>query len=144
LFRGYVMDYINTHPKELTFENAIVKLELCVLKINKEYGFPPNLYDVLVAIQPPQEGRRSRLNLIQGSGTPYMIKNYQIIGSGYPYAQIFLKKCWDEKMTMEQVAELGYFIIKYIEDFKLNFTVGGKIKKQNRQGVAYRLRCGTT
>jgi 20S proteasome alpha/beta subunit len=126
LFRGYVMDYINTHPNEVTFENAIVKLALCVLKINKEYGYPPNLYNVLVAIQRPQEGRKSRLNLIQGSGTPYTIKNYHVIGSGEPYAKVFLKRCWDDQMNMEQVAEIGYFIVKYIEDFKLNFTVGGE------------------
>jgi hypothetical protein len=29
-------------------------------------------------------------------------------------------------MTMERVAELGYFIIKYIDDFRLNYTVGGE------------------
>jgi 20S proteasome alpha/beta subunit len=124
LFRGYVMDYISAHPGEITYQNATVKLALCALKINKEYGFAPNLYDVLIAIQPPNKS--STLNLIQGSGTPYTIKNYHTIGSGSPYAQVFLKKCWNDQMTMEQVAELGYFIIKYIEDFKLNFTVGGE------------------
>ena len=35
-----------------------------------------------------------------------------------------LKKLWNENMSIEQVAELGYFAIKYIEDFKLTQTVG--------------------
>jgi 20S proteasome alpha/beta subunit len=121
LFRGYVMDYVNTHLNEINFQNATVKLALCVLKINKEYGFAPNLYEVLVAIQPPD--KPPTLNLIQGSGTPYTIKNNHAIGSSALYAQVFLKKCWYDGMTMEQVEELGYFIVKYIEDFKLNFTV---------------------
>jgi 20S proteasome alpha/beta subunit len=124
LFRGYVMDYVNTHTNEINFQNATVKLALCALKINKEYGFAPNLYEVLVAIQPPD--KPPTLNLIQGSGTPYTIKNNHAIGSGALYAQVFLKKCWYDGMAMEQVAELGYFIVKYIEDFKLNFTVGGE------------------
>jgi 20S proteasome alpha/beta subunit len=123
LFRGYVTDYVNTHRGEINFQNAVVKLALCVLKINKEYGFPPNLYDILVATQPPD--KPSTLKLIQGSGTPYTIKNYQVIGSGSPYGQVFLKKRWRPEMTMQQVAELGYFIIKYIENYRLNFTVGG-------------------
>jgi hypothetical protein len=54
------------------------------------------------------------------------VKGYDIIGSGAPYAKLFPKKCWNGQMTMEQVAELGYFIIKYIDNFGLNFTVGGE------------------
>jgi 20S proteasome alpha/beta subunit len=124
LFKGYVMDYIQTHPNEINLQNAVVRLAVCALKINKEYGFPPDLYDVLIATQPPD--KPSTLHLINSFGKPYTIKNHQSIGSASPYAQVFLKKCWNDKMTMEQVAELGYFIIKYIEDFKLNFTVGGE------------------
>jgi len=126
LFRGYIMDYVNTHPGEITHQNATVKLALNALKMNKEYALSPNLYEVMVAIQP--NDKPSQLNLINGYGMPYTIKNYHSIGSGTPYAQIFLKKYLRDvsTMTMEQVAEIGYFIIKYIEEFKLNYTVGGE------------------
>jgi len=35
-----------------------------------------------------------------------------------------MKKVWNPELSMEQVAELGYFIIKYIENFELILTVG--------------------
>jgi 20S proteasome alpha/beta subunit len=125
LFRGYVMDYINTHPNEITYQNVILKLSQLAFKISKKYGFNPNFYyDVIVATQPPD--KPPTLNLINGSGTPYTIKKYHTIGSGSPFSQVFLKRCWEPEMTMEQVAELAYFIIKYIDDFKLNYTVGGE------------------
>jgi 20S proteasome alpha/beta subunit len=126
LFRGYVTDYVNTHPGEITYQNATVKLALCGLKMNKEYGLSPNLYEILVAIQP--RDKPILLNWINGYGTPYTIKNYHAIGSGAPYAQVFLKRCMNDvmNMTMEQIAEIGYFIVKYIEKFKLNYTVGGE------------------
>ena len=35
-----------------------------------------------------------------------------------------LKKLWNDKMTMKQVAELAYFIIKYIQKEELDNSVG--------------------
>jgi hypothetical protein len=46
------------------------------------------------------------------------------IGGGSEYVSIFMKQAYNRNMTMEQAAELGYFAIKYIEDFQLMMTVG--------------------
>jgi 20S proteasome alpha/beta subunit len=120
LFRGHVMNYINTHPGEVTYQNATVKLAQIAFEVYKKYDFDLNYYfDVLAAIQPPD--KPSILQSISGYGQPRYVKDYDIIGSGAPYAKVFLKKCWNGQMTMEQVAELGYFIIKYIDNFELNF-----------------------
>jgi hypothetical protein len=38
-------------------------------------------------------------------------------------------------MSMEQVAEIGYFVIKYIEELKLDHTVGLADKRPHRFGI---------
>lgn len=54
------------------------------------------------------------------------IDTIHTIGSGSDYVSIFMKGSYSRNMTMEQAAELGYFAIKYVEDFQLNMTVGVK------------------
>jgi 20S proteasome alpha/beta subunit len=49
---------------------------------------------------------------------------YRLIGSGSRYAKTFLERIWNRDMTMAKVAEIGYFVIKYIEELKLDRTVG--------------------
>jgi hypothetical protein len=49
---------------------------------------------------------------------------YVVIGEGETVGRYFLKKYWKENLTMEQVAELGYFIIKVIERYNLEESVG--------------------
>jgi hypothetical protein len=44
---------------------------------------------------------------------------------GEKYGKIFLRE-WQPEMTMEELSEFDYFIIKYIEDFRLNSGVGGR------------------
>ena len=46
------------------------------------------------------------------------------LGTGSSHGLVFLKKIWHEHMNMEEVGELGYFIIKYIQRFELDLTVG--------------------
>ena len=46
------------------------------------------------------------------------------MGAGENFGSIYLKRYFSEKRTMEQIAELGYFIIKYIEKFELDRSVG--------------------
>jgi 20S proteasome alpha/beta subunit len=127
LFRGHVMNYVNANPGEITYQNATVRLAQFAYEIFKKYDFRRDFYfEVLVAIQP--RDKPSILNLISGYGQPHKVKDYHIIGSGAPYAKVFLKKCLNDvtKMSMEQIAQVGYFVIKYIENFRLNYTVGGE------------------
>jgi 20S proteasome alpha/beta subunit len=123
LFRGSVIDYHNRHPDEITFDNVVTTLSPIVYKLNKRYNFQYDFaFDTLVATQPPD--RPSSLNFISRNGLPHEVIDYCAVGSGKTYAKVFLEKSWDKDMMMEQVAELAYFIIKYIEDFKLNSGVG--------------------
>lgn len=47
--------------------------------------------------------------------------------------RVIIKKLWNKNMSMEQVAELGYFAIKYIDYFGLTQTVGvADIYSKNR------------
>ena len=64
-------------------------------------------------------------------GRVEIVTTYRAIGTGTPYGSILLNTCLKPDMTMKEVAELGSFIIKYIEDNKLDLTVGvGDLKPQ--------------
>ena len=126
LFKGQAMDYIRTYPsgkKSMTVDNIINKLAKFVYDINKKYKFS-NLFafDVLVGIQ--YNNQNSTLTYISQYGTSRPINEFRIIGTGGKYIKIFMEKVWKKDMRMEDVSELGYFIIKYIENFRLDYTVG--------------------
>jgi 20S proteasome alpha/beta subunit len=126
LLKGQAMDYVRTYPpgkKVMTVDNIINKLSKFTYDINKKYKFS-NLFafDVLVGIQ--YNNQNSSLTYISQYGTYRPIDDFRIIGTGGRYAKIFMKKIWNKEMRMEEVAELGYFIIKYIENFGLDNTVG--------------------
>ena len=57
-------------------------------------------------------------------GFPEPVNKYRAIGHGEPYGSLFLKKLWNPKMTMEEVAKLGVFIIKFIDYMHLDNSVG--------------------
>jgi 20S proteasome alpha/beta subunit len=61
------------------------------------------------------------------------ITSYRMIGSdnGRIVSSTLLKALWPYKMNMRKAAELGYFIIKYIEHYHLDNSIGvGKEKPQ--------------
>ncbi len=64
------------------------------------------------------------LQYILPRGFAEPVRRYKAIGHGEPYGSVFLKQLWRSDMTMNQVAELGYFIIKYIEATELDASVG--------------------
>ena len=79
---------------------------------------------VLIAQKPTQT---SELWLIHKFGAPQRVSKYYVIGQGEPYGEVFLNMLWKRKqdnITMEEVAETGYFIVKYIESFGLSRSVG--------------------
>jgi 20S proteasome alpha/beta subunit len=49
---------------------------------------------------------------------------YRLIGSGSRYAKTFLERILNRDMTMAKVAEIGYLVIQYIEELRLDHTVG--------------------
>ena len=123
LFRDFIMDQVRSRT-DITFDNVLVKLSQIVLEMNKQRGFKDELlFDLLVAIQHPDD-KRSTLTHISAYGTKREIDRYHTLGIGGIFTPHLLEKSWRPEMTMERVAGLGYFNIKYIEDYKLHSSVG--------------------
>ncbi len=80
-----------------------------------------NQFEILIAAR---TGAKSELYIVSGIGGHSNVAEYQTIGSGSPYAELFLKKLWKRNMGMKKVAEVGYFLIKMVEKFELEATVG--------------------
>ena len=123
LFRDYIINEIRNRT-DITYDNINIKLAEIVLDINKKRDFNRKLYfELLVAVRYPND-RPSNLTHITGVGTPQAITRYDTLGIGGIYVAHLLDNFWRPDMTMERVAGLGYFCIKYIEDYKLHSSVG--------------------
>jgi hypothetical protein len=57
-------------------------------------------------------------------GRPEAVKNFKSIGSGKDHGLLYLNRYYSENKTMDEIADLGYFIIRYIEKFELDSGVG--------------------
>ena len=84
-------------------------------------------FDALIGISGKKfriNNNRSVLNYYFQDGRPEPVSQIKAIGTGSPYGSIFLKQNWERNnsLRMEQVAELGYLIIRYIETFELDQT----------------------
>jgi 20S proteasome alpha/beta subunit len=77
--------------------------------------------NVLMAIR---TGEVAELRNFSPYGFPEPVNEYKAIGHGEPYGALFLDKMWSKPNTMEQTAKLGIFIIKLIEDTKIDNSVG--------------------
>lgn len=123
LFQLNIMNFVKTQEKnKITIEKFILEASDITQKLSVKRG---KHYDILLAVSGVIRGEGSSiLYYISPDGEIITINGYKAIGTGEPYASFFLKKFWNKEMNMEQTAELGYFIIKYIERFGLNRTVG--------------------
>lgn len=120
LFRAEIIDYV----KDAQARNKIIPMDKFLLKasaithnLSTRYG---QNYDVLIGIR----GGASILKHMYADGGIEPVNQWKTIGSGSPFGKFYLKKYWHQSKTMEDVAELGYFIIKYIEEFGLDLSVG--------------------
>lgn len=82
--------------------------------------------EILIAHRFAQGGKKSVLYYIREVGAAEHIPDFKLIGNGSPYASMLLKeaKKQNPNLTMEQVAKLGYLVIKYIEKYELDTSVG--------------------
>jgi len=80
-----------------------------------------NNLNVLMALRVYQSGE---LINYSGYGIPEPVNTVKVIGHGEPYGAMFLDKMWNKSMTMEQTAKLGLFVIKLIQDTKMDSSVG--------------------
>jgi 20S proteasome alpha/beta subunit len=121
LFRAKIRNHIRTQT--VNVENIIPILSNYVYELNSHYKFRQELiFDVLVTIG--YKDKKSILTYINAYGLPSEVKTGQSIGTGRKYVKSFIDRVWNDNITMKEVAEIGYFIIKYIEKFKLDESVG--------------------
>lgn len=61
-----------------------------------------------------------------GNGFSAEVKKFDIIGHGQPHALPFLKTLYRQNITMEEMIKLCVFILKLIDEEKIDLSVGGK------------------
>lgn len=100
------------------------EVEREVLEINAKYNqmLQGSVFEVLIAIQ--NVGARSSLQHVLPNGLAERIRTYRVIGHGKPYGSLILKKLWKDDLTTLEAADLGYAIIKMIERYELDSSVG--------------------
>ena len=129
-----VFDLFRIKLRECTImEQPITRADTMILIIHKIMAelykaFYKYEFDVLLAISGSkyQDGI-SRLYYFFPDGRIEEIDNekpYKCIGSGKTHSKIFLNKIWKNDMKMEETAQLGYFIVKYIVKFGLDDSIG--------------------
>jgi len=109
----------------LTTERMKVLVESVIRSMHRTYGEDRHLIirylDVLMAIRIHPEPEI--INFL-GSGVPEPVNEIKVIGHGQPYGELFIKKLWNPKMTMEQTAKLALFVIKMINENQIDASVG--------------------
>jgi 20S proteasome alpha/beta subunit len=128
LFMTTVDDYMKAHQelfvpagKGISSEKLILILSELIAKMNSRFRYQEQ-FDALVSMR--SSTMRASLKYFYPDGRMETISTVKAIGTGAPYGMPFIAPIWTDQMTMEQVAELGYFIIKYIETLRLDHTVG--------------------
>ncbi len=122
-FAGRRRDYelLIMNILEYVKENNTVPIEKFLLRAVKiTQQLPYKDYDILFGIS----GKPSYLKHMFSDGGIESIMEYVVIGIGEMVSRFLLKKYWRKDMTMKQAAELGYFIIKVIERYNLDESVG--------------------
>lgn len=118
LFTSEIMQHVIDHGP-ITLNPFVFKTSELIEKLNKRFYTQDN-FDALIGTG----NEPSSLRYFYPDGRMESVRTYKTIGSGTPYGSVFLKKLWHRDMSMEEVAELGYLIIKYIETLELDLTVG--------------------
>lgn len=124
-FRTRLTDYLQStkYSGNPSVDNLTTGIEALTCKLNNDYCevLRGRDFDVLLGIQATTE---AVLKYVYPSGFAEGVRKYKVIGHGEPYGSFFLKYWWNKNMIMLEVAELGFFIIKLIQDFELDNTVG--------------------
>jgi len=116
----------NYIPPITTEEEFSVLVSRVIREMHRDYGEDRYLIiNNLMIISAMRIGSpNAQLTVFTPHGFPEPVNERRAIGHGEPYGAVFLKKLWNKYMTMEQVAKLGLFIIKFIQDMKLDNSVG--------------------
>jgi len=124
LFRNHIAAYINRNQTKANVNEILLTLSSQTYALNERYRTRHSsaIFDILVGIG--HQDKPATLTYLNSFGLLNPEAKYRLIGSGSRYAKTFLERIWNRDMTMAKVAEIGYFVIKYIEELKLDHTVG--------------------
>ncbi|MGB6533213.1 MAG: hypothetical protein WBF33_34415 [Candidatus Nitrosopolaris sp.] len=113
------------HPYHVDYNKFIRKIEETVMTLDQRYRntLGDMRFDALIATQTVDRG--ALLHYVYGERINEPINQYKVLGTGEPYGTIFLNRFWNKEKSMEEIAQLGHFIIRYIEKFELNSQIGG-------------------
>lgn len=129
-FQNMIMTKIREGNKIETEEKFLNLVSRTILEMRGHYGEDRYLinedFGILCASR--IGGKEAHLTEFNGYGIPEPINGIRSIGHGYPHGKIFTNKLWNQKMTMEQTAKLGLFIIEVIKKMKLDYSVGYSAK----------------
>lgn len=106
--------------KRRRLDQLWIRIKEIMRSLNQQYS--QHEFDVLVATNLVVP--HTILRYFYQDGRSEQIEKYKAIGAGAPYGQIYLETLYREDLTMHQAAGLAYFIVRYIERFKLELTVG--------------------
>ncbi len=122
-FRERLSSKINTPDWDKTIPTLTSHIEVITRELNTQYRevLGGEVFDVLLGIRTTTD---ALLKYVHPIGFAEGVRRYKVIGHGEPYGSSFLKQWWRSDMTMLDVAELGSFIIKYIQECELDNTVG--------------------
>jgi 20S proteasome alpha/beta subunit len=122
-FRENFATYVVSPGRATTVSGLTNQIEVITRELNEKYKdiLRGQDFDVLLGIKTTG---LSELKYVYPFGFAEGVRRCKAIGHGEPYGSFFLRQWWQPRMTMLEVAELGFFIIKYMQDFELDNTVG--------------------
>ena len=110
-------------PDRYTNNNLFQKLSNTMRKLRCIRNRQNFVLEVMVARQFPKDGQ-SDLYYINSTGNYDRITEWRVIGQGQLVAKPLVQNSWKTDMKMKEFAELSYYIIKYIQEKKLDDSVG--------------------
>lgn len=122
-FRETLTAYISSPEYDGNVIALTTQIENITRGLNENYRevLGGQVFDVLIGIKTTTG---AILRYIFPFGFAEGVRRYKVIGHGEPYGSFFLKRWWRGNMRMLEVAELGLFIIRYIQEFELDNSVG--------------------
>lgn len=129
LFRTEIIQFVNEYRKDYNEGVPIHKLILQIsevsYKLSNKYRTSNDSFDILIAVSGTHlPNLVSNPKYVYQDGRIDNVDEYESIGTGWPYGMIYLKQNWHGQTSMKEAAALGHFIIKYIERFELDLSVG--------------------
>ena len=94
------------------------------IELSRTYAPRVGHFEILIGVRAIDTAQLYNIVTQQGFAEP--VKEHVAIGSGVPYGSLLLEKLWNKNMTMNDFAKLGYLLIKFVIEMKMDDNVGGE------------------